>query len=213
MGVRRESRQDCRPVAALASRPGPHRRGADRAILHARILRLPPNRHPGKSEAMVRCTLVVLLAALPVHAAEVVVIGRLEQVTLLPVGHARCPSECPAVAPESTELACISSSCGCGEALVAIDDVVAGKVDSATIVATYRLGEWCVAGFPMSGGQVLVRTADGESARWSEIVRQPGGEMQFEVRAFETLAGVRASTLPQVEGRASISALREAAGF
>lgn len=148
--------------------------------------------------------LTLLLAATPAHSAEVVVLGRVTEVTMLPEGHARCTPRCTA------DQICVSNSCGCGEATIEVKDIVAGQVKSSVVVVPYRLGEWCSADFPL-GELVLVRMFDGESL-WSPAEVMPSGEVLFEIEHFDFIAGVRASELPAADGRASISALRKAAG-
>lgn len=143
--------------------------------------------------------------------AETVVVGHVTEITLLPEGHARCPARCPALSSsESLDGMCVSNSCGCGEATIAVHEVVSGSVTSPTYVATYRLGEWCAAEFPLSQELILVSDSDSQT-RWSPAEREPSGEIWFEVEPFERIAGIRASSLPITDGRSTVSALRRAA--
>jgi hypothetical protein len=157
--------------------------------------------------------LALLLSAFPALSAEVVLLGHVTEITLLPEGHARCPKACPAGSKaQSLEDVCVSNSCGCGEATVSVHQVVVGQVPTVTFIAPYRLGEWCTAIFPLSGELILVGTSNGES-RWSPAELEPTGEVSFEVGPFEIIAGVRASDLPVTKGRSTVSALRKAAGL
>lgn len=157
--------------------------------------------------------LALWLAAFPVLSAEVVLVGRVTQIVLLPEGHARCPAACPANSRgKSLEEICVSNSCGCGEATLAVHQTVIGEVQSATFVAPYRLGEWCAASFPLNHDLILVSTSNGDS-RWSPAKLEPSGDISFEVTPFESIGGVRASSLPVTSGRTTVSALRKAAGF
>lgn len=152
--------------------------------------------------------LALALAASCGHAEEVVVVGHVTQIVLLPEGHVRCPPACPS----TTDSICVSNRCGCGEATIKVREVVTGRVRSSVFVAPYRLGEWCAAGFPLTGEMVLVRTLDGDS-RWSPAEVASSGEIFFDVDAFDVIAGVRASDL-SVDGKhVSLSALRKAAGL
>jgi hypothetical protein len=157
--------------------------------------------------------LALWLAAFPALSAEVVVLGRVTQIVLLPEGHARCPAACPATSDgKSLDHLCVSNSCGCGEATISVHQVVIGDVASATFIAPYRLGEWCSAGFPLNDELILVSTSNGES-RWSSAALEPSGEVSFEVEPFESIGGVSVSILPLTRGRSTISALRKAAGL
>jgi hypothetical protein len=148
------------------------------------------------------------ITALPVHSGEVVVLGRVSEIALLPEGHARCDPKCP-IPVGSTELVCISNSCGCGEAIIEVEAVIVGSPGLRSHTAPYRLGEWCTADFPLDGEPIIVRTQAGES-QWSAVHRTPDGEVWFEVAPFETIAGVAISDLPTTEGRISLRDLRAA---
>jgi len=148
------------------------------------------------------------LAAVPVHGEEIVVLGRVSEIVLLPEGHARCEPRCP-IAADSTELLCISNSCGCGEATIEVEAVVVGTSGMRSHTAPYRLGEWCSADFPLDGEPIIVRTAHGDS-QWSAVHRTADGEVWFEVAPFDSIAGIPVAELPATEGRASLTALRAA---
>lgn len=153
--------------------------------------------------------LLLTAFALPVDAGEVVVLGRVTEIVLLPEGHARCVPRCPTAADRSESI-CVSNSCGCGEAKIEVETVIVGASDVRSHTAPYRLGEWCMADFPLTADPILVRTQAGES-QWSPLHRTPDGEIWFEAEAFETIAGVTISELPAIEGRISVKALRLAA--
>ena len=159
---------------------------------------------------MFRIAVCIMLgiAALPALSGEVVVLGRVREIALLPEGHARCDPKCP-ISVGSTELVCISNSCGCGEAVMEVEAVIVGDPGMTTHTAPYRLGEWCRADFPLNGEPIVVRTEAGES-QWSAVHRTPDGEVWFEAVPFETIAGVAVSELPSTEGRISLRDLRAA---
>jgi hypothetical protein len=147
-------------------------------------------------------------AALPALGGEVVVLGRVSEIVMLPEGHARCEPRCPVLAG-SKERTCISNSCGCGEATIEVEEVIVGTSGMRIHTAPYQLGEWCMADFPLSGERILVRTEADES-RWSPVHQTSDGEVWFEMAPFETSVGSPFAQLPTTEGRVRLTDMRAA---
>ena len=133
---------------------------------------LPSRRRPIRS---IRCfvLLAASLLAWGVAADEFVAIGRVEQVTLLPEGTARCPAACQDDASGKT--VCVSNTCGCGEALIRIDRVlvVATKVDHVTTSQYLNLRNLL--------GQRYLYLYPGDAS----TTLQPGAELTFDYATIE----------------------------
>lgn len=120
--------------------------------------------------------LVIVLLALAhgAHAEELVLIGHVQRLTLVPAGVGECPPRCPLVVnnPDGTQTVCISNFGGCETVDIKVDRVLSGAVDGTTHTLKQRIGEWGPR-FPYTDRPVLISKADG-IVTWSVATARNG---------------------------------------
>lgn len=149
-------------------------------------------------------------------AGEFVAVGRVEKIVLRPDGSEQCPAACPAgtaeqVANATEQMVCISNSCGCGEAEIAIDKILIGERKPSVLVK-YRLGEWCDAEFPIAQPLVLVRFTDSAEPEWSALHPLDNGDYGFESASFTRIGNVEIDTIEAHDGLISLRSLETRLG-
>ena len=154
---------------------------------------------------------ILVLFALPAGAAEVVAIGRIAEVTLLPEGTPRCPAACPEsiqTLPTGEQSFCISNSCGCGETKIEIVRVLLGHPKHST-TAKYRLGEWCDPIFKPQpkDGLVIFRLSDTEDPTWGPLYSLPGNDYEFSADSIPSFGSINLHDLADKNGMVQLSKL------
>ena len=148
----------------------------------------------------ISAVLSLILLASPVQADELVGIGRVVEITLLPFGNDRCPLTCR---PEDN---CFSNGCGCGEAKIQIERVLVGS-EGKSVTAKYPLGEWCDSVFKPHESPIIFRLADGESPQWSLIYSGKDGVEEFLSGSFVVIGNVKVNTIADKDGMVTVSNL------
>lgn len=105
---------------------------------------------------------------------EVLFMGKLEKLELIPRGESGCPE------PKGREGQVVfSNSCGCGSARFSVEAAVVPKRLRKHTV-DYSIGEWCEPGIHLFGGaRFLVYKASNKPYRWVEAVETSRGNQGF----------------------------------
>jgi hypothetical protein len=142
----------------------------------------------------------LLGTGLPALAQESLLIGRVERISLLPLGTPACPSTCTPSGPDANGMirVCVSNMGGCQHTEFQIDQVLMGSDSVGPATFKQRIGEWGKLDFPVSNKPILAYVDQERGiVRWS-LLTQRDGHMVFEAKPFErtTVAGVAIASLP-----------------
>ena len=141
----------------------------------------------------------LLLLSPSASSTESVFVGRVEQVLVLPKGHARCQCSAP---PGKI---CVSNSCGCAEASVTPSKALVGPLPGGPLVVLERLDEWCR--LPIHpDSELVVRQLSPSDVAWTPIEMGPHGP-EFDASAFPAIGSLPISEVPAEEGRIPLAEL------
>ena len=153
-----------------------------------------------------------LFLATAAHGSERIFIGQVSEILMVPEGHQICPPICPDPPREIDGLVqfCISNSCGCGEAKVRVMESLTASPKGREATVRYRLGEWCMAGFPLTGETILIWEVPGHVPAWGPVTNPGTRRALFDLEDFEHLESVVLQRISADRGKVRVSELRRA---
>ncbi|WLI90360.1 hypothetical protein Q4S45_04340 [Massilia sp. R2A-15] len=157
-----------------------------------------------------RLLMLILAASCSLtQAEEILVVGTVERILLLPFGSEQCPPVCQMATPlpDGGTRVCISNACGCEVTELKVDKVLAGGAKGATLQVKSHVGEWCRPTFPISSKPLLVQVKDGQP-RWSRIEAHDGRDY-FDAKPFSTIGAVAVGSLQDAQGKVRLDTLLE----
>ncbi|MDE2429366.1 MAG: hypothetical protein KGM99_11590 [Burkholderiales bacterium] len=129
------------------------------------------------------------------HSEEILLIGNVDAILLLPAGSAQCPELNGAQKnPDGSTLLTISNDCGCETATLHVDHVLTGKVADTILKLSKRTGEWCRPSYPLSTRNALFQI-NGKNVHWS-MLKEIDGRQFFSAARFQSLNGTAIGEFP-----------------
>ena len=142
----------------------------------------------------------LLGTGLPALAQESLLIGRVERISLLPLGTKACPSTCTPSGPDANGMirVCVSNMGGCQHTEFQIDRVLMGDDSVGPATFKQRIGEWGKLDFPVSNKPILAYVDQERGIVHWALVTERGGRLYFEAKLFAqgAIAGVAIASLP-----------------
>lgn len=154
----------------------------------------------------------MFLLAAAAHGSERVFIGQVSEILLVPEGHERCPPLCPDPPKEIDGLiqVCTSNSCGCGEARIQILESLTPTLRGRETTVQYRVGEWCMVGFPLTGETILIWEIPGHSPAWGPVENPGTRRASFDLEDFDYLESDALQRISSGDRKVRVSELRRA---
>ena len=156
--------------------------------------------------------ILLVLVSASAFSEERVFIGQVTDILLVPEGHRLCRPHCPDQPEEIDGLVrvCVSNSCGCGEARIRVIEALTREPKGRRTQVHYRLGEWCMADFPLTDETILIWEAPNQEPKWSPIENYRSREATIDLEHFKYLDSPVLKELSASDGRVRLSELRRA---